>query len=121
MHVNPAHLFFFTLLSFLTESVSAHPAQVLTKPPSRARCVYFQTNNDKNSIVAIKIDHTTGKLVAGSAKETLTGGKGAVALSVAGQPQPVDTLFSQGAVARDADGAVSQKPLTNAIECLPKV
>ena len=58
--------------------------------------------------MAIKIDHATGMLVAGSETETYTGGQGAVALNATGQPQAADTLFSQGAVARDAKGDVSE-------------
>ena len=111
MRVNPAHIFSFAVLSFLAESVSALPSKVLSHYPSRARCVYFQTNNDLNSVVAIRIDHTTGKLVAGSERETPTWGKGAVALNATGQAQAADTLFSQGAVTRDAAGDVSEKSI----------
>ena len=61
--------------------------------------------------MAIKIDYTTGLLVAGSETETLTGGTGAGALNATGQPQAADTLFSQGAVARDLAGDVSEKSM----------
>ncbi|KAF8415864.1 hypothetical protein EV426DRAFT_29540 [Tirmania nivea] len=104
MHLNSAHFLCFALLSFLTESVSAHPAKVFSHHTPRARCVYFETNNDINSIVAIKIDGATGSLVAGSETETHTGGTGAVAFDAAGQPLAADTLVSQGAVARNAKG-----------------
>ncbi|KAF8466122.1 hypothetical protein BDZ91DRAFT_681107 [Kalaharituber pfeilii] len=90
---------FFTFLSiaFTTQLASSLPSkQTHTLKP--ASCVYFLTNNDVNSVVAIKIDPATGMLM-GEGIETPTGGRGMAALNaMTGEPLTGDTLLSQGAM-----------------------
>jgi hypothetical protein len=65
-------------------------------PVVAARALYFITNNDENSVVAVRV-HPNGTLSDGSV--TMTGGAGGAGATDMGEAAGPDPLFSQSVLA----------------------
>ena len=93
--MSPAASFFIALVA-LTSTASALPKSHMPRGAQVGKAVYFMTNEEQNSIVALPIAND-GTLSEGTV--TCTGGKGDVAISgMTMEPAATDPLIGQSAV-----------------------